>query len=113
MTKKGTDISQDRYGAAGGKRPAGIWQPRLANDISALNGGEAHGRYRMHGKRRRRDRRSANAASAGGADAVCRYDATLRGLGWIVAGLRHPVSGARFEFCGLSRGPEARRYRLQ
>src|SRR6476660_3000580 len=76
--------------------------------IRTLKGGEAHGRYRMHGKHRRRDRRSANAAPAGGADAVCRDDAALCGLGWIVAGLRHPVSGARSEFCGLSGGDEAR-----
>src|SRR5713226_6564494 len=32
MAKKSTDIS---FAAAGGKRPAGIWRPSLANDISA------------------------------------------------------------------------------
>src|SRR6266446_958515 len=60
----------------------------------------------MHGKRRRCDRRIANAASAGGADAVCRHDAALRGLGWIVVGLRHPVSGAHLSFAAYLEGPK-------
>src|SRR5258706_8799876 len=35
MTKKALGISQDGCGAAGGKRPARIWQLCLVNDISA------------------------------------------------------------------------------
>src|SRR5258708_33810757 len=35
MAKKGADISQDRFAAAGGKRLPGIWWPCRVNDISA------------------------------------------------------------------------------
>src|SRR6266566_9913597 len=62
---------------------------------------------------RRRYRRSANAAPAGGADAVCGHDTALRGLGGIVVGLRHAVFGARSELRGLSRRAAHRRHRLQ
>src|SRR6266481_2001651 len=66
-----------------------------------------------HGRHGRRDRRGENPAAAGRADAVCRDDAALRGLGRIVVDLRHPVPGARSELCRLSCRPQDRRHHLQ
>src|SRR5258705_2035241 len=37
VDEKGAGIGQDGRGAADGKRPAGIWQPCLVNDISAAS----------------------------------------------------------------------------
>src|SRR5260370_38086092 len=112
MTKKALTSARTGAELPVGKALPASGSPAWRTIYPHLNGGEAHGRYRIHGKRRRRDRRSANAAPAGGADTVCRYDAALRGLGWIVAGLRHSVSGTRSELCGLSRGGKARGHRL-
>src|ERR1700704_119370 len=80
--------------------------------IPCLNGGDVYDGYRGRRNNRRRNRRIGDPAPAGGAHAVCRYDAALRGLGRIVVGLRHSVPGARSQLRGLSVGAPGWRHHL-